>query len=159
MLAKLKSWADRLAAADAGPAPAAEARELKEATALLLVEAASLDDDFDVGEEAVIRQLLTDEFGLRDVEADALVADARARVDASVELYGVTRAIKDRMAPEDRVRVLEMIWSVACSDGELHDFEASLARRVAGLLHVPDRDSGAARKRALARLERDADRA
>jgi len=61
--------------------------------------------------------------------------------------------------PEDRVRILEMVWAVAYADGSLHDFEASLARRVAGLLHVSDRDSGAARKRARARLEHGADRA
>ena len=48
-----------------------------------------------------------------------------------------------------------MIWSVAYADGEVHDFESNLARRVAGLLHVTDRDAGAARKRAIARLEQD----
>lgn len=159
MLAKLKSWADRMAAAEGASAPAAEARELEAATALLLAEAASLDGDFDAGEEAAIRGLLTEEFNLEAGEADALIADARAWIDHSVELYGMTRTIKDRMMPEDRIRILEMVWAVAYSDGELHDFEANLARRVAGLLHVSDRDSGVARKRALARLERSADRA
>ena len=158
MLAKLKSWADRLSA-DAAAAPKAGARELEAATALLLVEAASLDGDCDAGEEAAIRDLLTEEFNLADGEADALIAEAKAHADTSVEFYGMTRTIKERMMPEDRVRVLEMVWAVAYADGSLHDFEASLARRVAGLLHVPDRDSGAARKRALARLERGADRA
>ena len=47
---------------------------------------------------------------------------------------------------------MEMLWEVAYADGELHDYEASLIRRVTGLLHVSDRDSGAARKRALDRL-------
>ncbi|MEQ9556422.1 MAG: TerB family tellurite resistance protein [Rhodospirillales bacterium] len=159
MLAKLKSWADRLSAADADAAPEAGARELEAATALLLVEAASLDGDFDAGEETAIRGLLTEEFNLDDGEAAALIADAKARADASVELYGMTRTIKDRMTPEDRVRVMEMVWAVAYADGSLHDFEASLARRVAGLLYVSDRDSGEARKRARARLERGADRA
>jgi uncharacterized tellurite resistance protein B-like protein len=158
MLAKLKSWADRLSA-DADAAPQAGARELEAATALLLVEAASLDGDFDGEEETIIRGLLTEEFNLEDGEADALIADARVRADASVEFYGMTRTIKERMMPEDRARVLEMVWTVAYADGNLHDFEASLARRVAGLLHVSDRDSGEARKRARARLENDADRA
>ena len=158
MFAKLKSWADRLAA-DESAAPVADAKALEQATALLLVEAASLDGDFDGEEETLIRSLLTGEFNLEDGEAETLIADGRSRADTSVELYGTTRAIKDHMAPEDRVRVLEMVWAVAYADGELHDYESNLARRVAGLLHVPDRDSGAARKRALARLEQSADRA
>ena len=48
--------------------------------------------------------------------------------------------------------MIEMLWDVACADGVIHDFEANLVRRVAGLIHVSDRDSGAARKRALARM-------
>jgi len=45
-----------------------------------------------------------------------------------------------------------MAWEVAYADGELHDFEANLLRRLAGLLYIEDRDSGMARKRVLDRL-------
>jgi len=151
MLAKLKSWAARAAGNET--APAAEGGALQAATALLLMEAASLDGDFSATEEGHIRALLADHFDIPDDEAERLLTEARARHEETVELYGITRTIKDRMAPDDRVQVLEMLWRVAYSDGVLHDYEASLARRVAGLLHVPDRDSGAARKRALQRLE------
>lgn len=153
MLAKLKSWAARAAGNET--APAADGGALRDATALLLVEAASLDGDFSADEEAQIRALLADHFAIPAPEADRLLAGARARHGETVELYGMTRTIKDRMAPEDRAQVLEMLWRVAYADGDLHDFEANLARRVAGLLHVNDRDSGAARKRALRRLEQN----
>ncbi|MAO56634.1 MAG: hypothetical protein CMM61_13180 [Rhodospirillaceae bacterium] len=157
MLAKLKSWAERVSQApETANAPAADTGELAAATALLLAEAASLDGDFDADEADAIERLLIGEFDIDAAEATALVADARERTDTTVELYSVTRTIKDRMAPEDRVRVLEMIWSVAYADGEVHDFESNLARRVAGLLHVTDRDAGAARKRAIARMAQDA---
>ena len=42
--------------------------------------------------------------------------------------------------------------AVAYADGQLHDYEASLLRRVAGLLYVSDRDSGEARLRVVAKL-------
>jgi uncharacterized tellurite resistance protein B-like protein len=45
-----------------------------------------------------------------------------------------------------------MLWEVVYADSILHEYEASLMRRIAGLLHVPDVESGAARKRALSRL-------
>jgi uncharacterized tellurite resistance protein B-like protein len=45
-----------------------------------------------------------------------------------------------------------MLWEVAYADGILHDYEASLLRRVTGLLYVSDKASGAARLRVLARL-------
>jgi len=47
------------------------------------------------------------------------------------------------------------LWEVAYADGEVHDYEANLVRRVAGLLYVQDRDSGRARKRVLKRLNID----
>ena len=40
-----------------------------------------------------------------------------------------------------------MLWEVVYADGEVHHYESNLIRRVAGLLHVSDRDSGSARKR------------
>ena len=45
-----------------------------------------------------------------------------------------------------------MLWEVVYADGELHDYEASLLRRVSGLLYVSDWDSGEARKRVRSRL-------
>ena len=50
------------------------------------------------------------------------------------------------------VMLMEMLWEVVYADGELHDYEANLLRRTAGLLHVSDQESGAARKRVLARM-------
>ena len=53
---------------------------------------------------------------------------------------------------EERIDLMEMLWQLVYSDGELHEFEATLMRRLAGLLYVDDRDSGLARKRALDKL-------
>ena len=68
------------------------------------------------------------------------------------EWHGFTRAIKDGFSHAERVQLIEMMWEVAYADGALHDYEASLLRRVTGLLYVSDRESGEARKRVLARL-------
>ena len=45
-----------------------------------------------------------------------------------------------------------MLWKVAYSDGVLDPLEDMLLRRIAGLIHVPDRDRGLARMRALEEL-------
>lgn len=160
MLAGLKNWVARMS----GPATPSEDvstgdAELRAATALLLVEASALDGSIDAAEEQAVRRLLDHWFGLAADEIEDLLADARAKVESNVELYGVTRVIKQNLAPDERVAVLEMLWEVAYADGELHDFEANLVRRVAGLLHVSDKASGEARKRVLSRLEADGIRA
>ena len=45
--------------------------------------------------------------------------------------------------------MIEMLWHVVYVDGKIHDHEANLLRRVAGLLYVSDRESGEARKRVV----------
>ncbi len=133
--------------------PAAEAGDDVEAAAVaLLVEAAVMDGAFDDAERRVIVGLLRERFGIDAAGADELIAAGQRAVENSSQLYAFTRVIKDNFDAEQRVRMIEMLWEVAYADGELHDFEASLVRRVAGLIHVPDRDNGAARKRVLARL-------
>ena len=127
-----------------------EERQL--AAAALMVEAAAMDDAFDADERVRIGRLIQNRFWLSAAEAADLVAQAEQAASASVEWHSFTRAIKDGFDHDERVELIEMLWEVAYADRRLHDYEASLLRRVAGLLYVSDRDSGEARKRVLARL-------
>jgi len=84
--------------------------------------------------------------------AAAAVEQAR-----SSQLVRFTRTIKDEFGPQQRIDFIEMLWEVAYADAHLHPYEANLLRRVAGLIYVPDQESGAARKRVLVRLGLDAE--
>ncbi len=122
------------------------------AVAVLMVEAAQSDGSFDDIEATKTGSLLQRRFGLSAEEADDLLTRAKARAEESVELFGFTRQIKDHFSEEERMELMEMLWELAYADGKLHDWEASVLRRLAGLLYVSDRNSGDARKRALHRL-------
>ena len=126
--------------------------ELQVAAAALLVEAAEMDASFDEQERAKILDLVRARFTLSETEAESLVELARQEVVDSSQLYGFTRVVKDNFDHEERVEMLEMLWEVVYADGEKHDHEASLMRRIAGLIFVSDRDCGSARKRALSKL-------
>ena len=127
--------------------------ELQIAAAALMVEAAQLDDTFDVRERDKIRELVTERFELGAEEGDSLIEVAEARVAESSQLHGFTRVIKATFSQEERIELVEMLWEVVYADGELHHYEANLMRRLAGLLQVSDREAGAARKRARERLD------
>ena len=127
-----------------------EERQL--AAAALMVEAASLDRDFGPLERAKIKDLVEARFSLSPDEAEDLLSEAERMAAESVQWQGFTRAIKDGFDHGERIELIEMLWEVVYADGELHDYEASLLRRITGLLYVPDRESGEARKRVLARL-------
>ncbi|HUT50128.1 MAG TPA: TerB family tellurite resistance protein [Alphaproteobacteria bacterium] len=126
--------------------------DLSLAVAGLLVEAAHQDGVFDEAERATIGRLLEDRLALKSEEAAALIADADAKVQGASDLWSFAQVIKNRFDHDERVRMIEMLWEVVYADGELHDYEANLMRRVAGLVYVSDAESGSARKRVLGRL-------
>ena len=126
--------------------------ELQVAAAALLVEAAQMDADFGEAERRKILDLVRARFELTEAEAESLLELADRKVANASQLYSFTRVVKDNFDHEERVELMEMLWEVVYSDGRLHDLEASLMRRIAGLIYVPDRESGAARKRALGKL-------
>jgi uncharacterized tellurite resistance protein B-like protein len=129
-----------------------DAATLRLAIATLMVEAATLDGSFDTSERQRVLDLLAARFELAPDAAETLLAQAWAAQEKSVALEGMTRTIKNALDHDQRVEVLEMLWEVVYADGQLHDYEANLLRRLAGLVYVSDQEAGAARKRALARM-------
>ena len=91
--------------------------------------------------------------GLDPALVDGLSTRHVASHETRVEIHSLTRAIRAETDPEDRAAILEMAWMVVMSDGEVHEYEAQLMRRLAGLLYVDDIESGRAAKRARARLK------
>ena len=133
-------------------APATAEDRTRVAAAALLVTAAAMDDVFDDAERVAIQELLARRFSLDEAAAHRLLAEAEALAIESVDLHGFTQTIKAGFDVEERLELLEMAWEVVYTDGVLHDHEANLLRRLAGLLAVSDRESGEARRRVRARL-------
>jgi uncharacterized tellurite resistance protein B-like protein len=125
--------------------------EIHLAAAALLVEAASIDADFDAAERARIIAFAENRLGLDTDEAHTLVAAAETAVGDATQLYRFTSAVKDNFSYDERVGLIETLWEVVYADGEADEFESQLMRRVGGLIYVTDRDRGEARKRVLAR--------
>jgi len=127
-----------------------EAKQL--AAAALLAMAALGDDHIDASERAALKRLLSARFGLDAAAVATLIEAAEREARDATQLLRFTRVVKDHFSPAERIELIEMIWEVVYADGELHAYEDSLLRRIAGLIYVSDRDRGAARKRVMARL-------
>lgn len=124
--------------------------DLHLAAAVLLVETARMDDAIGEDERSMIVELVRNRFDLSDAAVESVVELADQVAHDAVELSRFTRRIRDDFDHEERIEMIEMLWRVVYADGVVHDHEANLLRRVAGLLYVSDRESGEARKRAIA---------
>ena len=122
------------------------------AAAALLVEAALSDGSFGATERQVIAGILGRHFDVPPSLADRLLEEAETAARDAVEWHGFTRVVKEATSHEERVDLIELLWEVALADEELHDYEASLIRRLCGLLYVSGRESAEARNRARERL-------
>jgi uncharacterized tellurite resistance protein B-like protein len=110
------------------------------ATAALLVELARSDFSESAAEVEAIRHLLQKRFSLSESALDALIADAIRRADRAVSLHEFTHRLNRELREGDKLAIVEMLWRVSHADGRIDKHEEHLVQRIAGLLHISDRD-------------------
>ena len=114
----------------------------------LLVRIARSDNDYADTEMARIDKISAERYGLSPFEAAALRARAEDLESEAPDTVRFTRAIKEAIAYDDRLGVVQAMWSVALADGQRTGEEDSLLRLVVSLLGVSDVDSALARQKA-----------
>jgi uncharacterized tellurite resistance protein B-like protein len=145
MLRALKDFFDRHIA----PAPGRDERHTIElATAALLVETLRIDAEIREPERAAALAAVRGKFGMSDAEADALLDLAEQEVRQATDYFQFTSLINRHFSMDQKIRVIELMWSVAWADDELSPHERHLMRKIVDLLHVPHGDAVAAQARA-----------
>lgn len=132
------------------PAPLASG-DARLALGALLVRIARADGDYAPDEQLRIDKVLAGRYALSPFEAAALRRDCEAVEAEAPDTVRFTRAIKDAVAYDDRLGVIEALWDVVLADGIRDAQENSLMRMIAPLLGVADQDSALARQRVEAR--------
>jgi uncharacterized tellurite resistance protein B-like protein len=135
---------NRLTQPDPATLPDTDARL---ALTALLVRVARSDNDYAPAERARIDQITQSRYGLDTAAAQALRAEAETLETEAPDTVRFTRAIKDAVAYDDRLAVIEALWKVALADGGRADEENALLRLVTNLLGITDKDSALARQR------------
>ena len=148
----IKKIKDFLGLEDKELAEIKDSDQIEYAAAALLIVVATVDKKFDLGERAKILEYVKGKFSLEDNVAHKLISKAEAEVEGAVQLYGVTKALRNGLDYKDRIELMECLWMVAYADGEADPFEDQLMRRIGELIYVTDRDRGEARKRAIKKL-------
>ncbi len=115
----------------------------------LMIEAAYTDGKVDASELSKIKLSLINIFSEDPKEVDLVLQKAEENKNNSKSLHHYTSLINKNFDDKKKILLIEALWEIVLSDGEIHDFESSLIRRLAGLLYISDVDSGNAKKRAL----------
>jgi uncharacterized tellurite resistance protein B-like protein len=116
------------------------------ALAALLVRVARADENYEEAERIRIDRILSGRYGLSPFEAAKLRAEAETIEAEAPDTVRFTRALKDAVPYEDRMSLMEAMWSVALSDDARDGREDALIRVTADLLGVSDHDRAIARQ-------------
>ncbi|MGV8953969.1 MAG: TerB family tellurite resistance protein [Cypionkella sp.] len=117
------------------------------ALAALLVRVAKTDGLYAVEEVERIEKILMLRYGLNAYEVSDLRTQAEDLETQAPDTVRFTRAIKDAVVIEDRIAIVEALWSVALADGQRDAEEDQMLRLLSNLLGVTDMESSLARRR------------
>jgi len=137
---------------EAATASAGGVDEKTLAAAVLLVEAATSDGDFDQSERRAIEEIMVGRFALPKEKVPPLIEEVSRLQAESSGLFRFTNSLNKRFTEEERLGIVELLWEVVYADGVADHYETNLMRRIAGLLFLHDADVGAARIRVRERL-------
>ncbi len=138
---------------DPAPTPL-EDKDARMALTALMVRIARSDHNYADVEMDRIDRILTARYGLDLGEAIILREQAEALEAEAPDTVRFTRAIKEAVAFEDRIAVVESMWQVALADGTRDPGEDALLRLASNLLGINDVQNAAARQRVIAAMQK-----
>jgi uncharacterized tellurite resistance protein B-like protein len=115
----------------------------------LLIECAKGDYDFSDQEISKVKDLLKKKLKIHQSEVNVIFDKAIEMTQGNVELYTLTKDIRDNFNKEEILQIFEYMWSVVLSDGKIDDFEAALMSKLVGLFHLTGKESAEAKKKAM----------
>ena len=118
----------------------------------LLIECAKGDYDFSDQEILKIKDLIKKKLKIEKSKINLIFDKALEMVEENVELYSLTKDIRDNFNKEEILQIFEYMWSVVLADGKIDDFEAALMSKLVGLFHLTGKESAEAKKKAMTHL-------
>ena len=119
----------------------------------LMVEAANTDGIVSDEEINKISSILINNFEENPLDVKKILKDTITNKDEPKSLYFFTSKINKIFSDKKKLLLIETLWEVILSDGQLHEYESNLIRRLAGLLYISDVSCGNAKKKAIEKIK------
>ena len=106
----------------------------KTSLASLLIHAARIDENYSEKEKNIVREFMI-KLGTDINEVDKIVDKAELQEKDSNQILEFTKAAKN-LNHENKLILIEALWSIIYSDKNVDMYEANLMRRLSGLLYL-----------------------
>jgi uncharacterized tellurite resistance protein B-like protein len=109
-------------------------------TCALLIHAAKIDENYTEKEKEIIKKTLL-ELGAKKETIIQIINDAKSIEENSNQILDFTREVKN-LPENDKIKIIEALWSIIYSNNEADIYETNLMRRLAGLLYIDSSTMG-----------------
>ena len=111
----------------------------------LLIHAAKIDENYTDKEEEIIKKTLV-ELGEEDENISKTIEEAKLIEESSNQILEFTQEVKG-LPEQDKIKIIEALWSIIYSNKEADIYETNLMRRLAGLLYIDNKTMGDIKER------------
>lgn len=110
--------------------------KLKTATCVVLLEAATADDNFSEEEQGKVIEILKTRFQMTDEAVQELITESKKVRKDATDLWYFTNLINENLSTEEKYDLMEQVWEVIYSDGTLDKFENYVAHKLFNMLRI-----------------------
>ena len=114
--------------------------QLKLATAALLIEMMQQDHKVQEVEREAVKAALKSNFNLTDSATHELFSLAQQEADEATDYFQFTSLIARQFTDQQKIRLIEYLWTIAYADTHLDPLEEHMVRRIADLIYVSHQD-------------------
>ena len=111
----------------------------------LLIHAAKIDENYTENEEEIIKKTLL-ELGADKENILQIIKEAKSIEENSNQILDFTKEVKN-LPEEDKIKIVEALWSIIYSNNDADIYETNLMRRLAGLLYIDSSTMGDIKER------------
>ena len=106
----------------------------------LLIHSAKIDEIYTDKEREIIKKTLI-KLGAEVEKIDKIMQDSEKVEKDSNQILDFTREVKN-LPQQDKIKILEALWSIIYSNNDADIYETNLMRRLAGLLYIDNKTMG-----------------
>ena len=118
----------------------------------IMIEAALSDGKVDKIEIEKISKILTEKFNENPSQVKTMLDKCIKEMNEPKSLHAFTSKFNKIFSNEKKYLLIQTLWEILLADGEIHDYESNLIRRLAGLLYISDVSCGNAKKEAMLKI-------
>lgn len=110
--------------------------DVRVAVAVIFLEMAKIDGEFNEEEQKLILSILQEEFGLSEEYAAEIAEAAEEELKSRLDLWQFTNLVNKNFTLEEKIRVVELLWRIVYRDGKLDRHEDYLVHKISRLFNL-----------------------